>query len=198
MPLQMVKPALWKAPHGEVPWTWVRLPELAAIIGATSEEVFERYEALSKHGVVVKVTDGHRVHDYIWYLPELDQEGWYISAGWANDILDAYAQGIFSVTRIEVSKHNVTDPFGWHLPPEGTIGWYPPNGIAAYALVGLKKDGQPIWTYATCEHTAGKRIFQVHRTCEEAGCTGESHMCGTFVLTVCSRCGAIVNEEWVP
>ena len=150
-----------KVVPGPLGWGWVRLSELAEIIGQSAKGAWFNFFGLTKD-----------IQDNVlaWSpdLEELIQDGTepedftsaYVPAGWAQDVLRAHELGAVRV-RLEVHEHR--SPLDGC--PDGSLTCYP-CGLDSVSAVGVRADGTPV---DACEHPAPERRSGGCLECARAG-----------------------------
>lgn len=188
-----VKPALYRVEG--LPWAWVRLEELAEVIGRCPEDFW----GLSKDIDVLAVSDGQKMEN-IFQSREIAYSGGkyfcgdvvFVPAGWALDVIKAVEAGAVKVVLVEHEHLGQ----GEEPCPEGTLNCTF-NGHGFTAAVGLKVDGSSVWSYDECDHSDGTVTVGYLNSCESAGCSlrsGEHRNCGQQYREVCARCGAVLSD----
>lgn len=196
MNTKKIKPALYRLEG--LPWAWVKLRELSEVVGRSPTEVCEDFWALSKDIDVLAISDGQKMENVL-QSREIAYSGgdyfrgeiMFVPAGWALDVIKAVEDGAVQVVLVQHEHLGQGEPC-----PEGTLNCTF-NGHAFTAAVGLKADGNPVWSYDECDHSEGTVMVDYLNPCESAGCdlhSGEHRNCGQQRREICVRCGAVLSD----
>ena len=129
----------FEAEAGQVPaawpeWQWVRLTELAIIVGRTQEQTYQTFKLLA---ALMPDGEGWSICPVQWvkegttsprdgvFSEPQDFEGLYVPAGWSQDVLQAHGLGVTEL-RTRTYSYRVAEPRGtvrsYHMPERRITG----------------------------------------------------------------------------